>query len=195
MRHVALKELRVIAHDLAVADAPTIRSFNYAVLDRQRDRIHVEALGRSCDECRACECTCRSQRRAALLHGLRSECIALVGTAHGVSRHDLDLIETDIHFLGSDLRECGEYPLTQLDLAGEDGHRALTVYGDPAIELAVFREAERTRRCARLCAGGRQSERESGDDDTRSPEEDAPAPVHGFAPHRAFAAMIIPFVQ
>jgi len=123
-----------------------------------------------------------------LFYGLRSKCVALVGTAHRVPRHHGDLVEADIHFLGSDLRQRGEYPLTQLDLSGEHGHRALIVHGDPAIEPAVFRKADRTSRCARLCADARQPKRESGDDDPRSLEEAAPAPVHGFAPHRAFAA-------
>jgi len=102
-----------------------------------------------------------------LFYGLRSKCVALVGTAHRVPRHHGDLVEADIHFLGSDLRQRGQYPLAQLDLAGEHRHRALIVHGDPSIELSVFRKADRTGRCARLGADGRQPKREkSGDDDT-----------------------------
>jgi len=62
VRHVAIQQLPVVAHDLAIGEAPAVRRRYHAVLDRNCRRIDVQALRCRCNKRRARECARRSQR-------------------------------------------------------------------------------------------------------------------------------------
>jgi hypothetical protein len=55
--------------------------------------------------------------------------------------HQADALEIHVELVGRDLRERGADALAELDLAGEDGHRAVRVDAQPRVEHAVAGEA------------------------------------------------------
>src|SRR5439155_20439999 len=61
-------------------------------------------------------------------------CRALVGAVGGVDRSDPNVIERDVELVGNDLCERRVDTLAQLDLAGQDGDRAVSFDMQPRIE-------------------------------------------------------------
>src|SRR6266571_8164665 len=89
-------------------------------------------------------------RGAALLDRLAAGGLALVGSERGIGVHDLDALQIDVELVGGDLGERGADALPQLDLAGENGDRAVRVDAQPRVEHAVVVEAPGERGGLRL---------------------------------------------
>src|SRR5947208_12677032 len=72
-----------------------------------------------------------SQRGAATLDRLAARGLAFVGGERGVAVNDLEALQIDVELVGGDLRERSADALPQLDLAREDGNRAVRVDAQP----------------------------------------------------------------
>ena len=130
-----------IGDQLAIADLASIGRRDDAIGRRQLVRRHAEPLGREIDEERAYLGAGHAQRGAAVLDRLAAGRLAFVRRLAGIAGDHLDACERQVQLLGRDLGEGGENPLPQLDLAGEDGRRAVGVDADPAVELAIALQA------------------------------------------------------
>ena len=90
------------------------------------------------------------QRGSALLHRLAAGGHAFIRTTRGVRGNHFDALVIDIEFIGGDLGERGQDALPQLHLAGKNGHRAVGINAQPAIEHAIVLQAAGQYRRLRL---------------------------------------------
>src|SRR5207249_10448707 len=119
-----------------------------------------------------------AQRRAAVLDRQAAGGVTLVRRARGVAGDDLDARRLQVQLVRGDLRQGGGDALPQLDLAGEDRHRAVRSGGAPGVEQAVRVEAPRQRGGPVLRGGETRPECESNDE-RAAPLEEGPAGGHG----------------
>ncbi len=73
-------------------------------------------------------------------HGEAARRHALARRTDGVAGDDPQTAELDVQFVGADLRQGGQHPLTEFYLAGLQGHRAIGGDLDPGVQLAVAGE-------------------------------------------------------
>ena len=72
---------------------------------------------------------------AAALDAVRAGGPPLVGRERGVALDIFDLVDADAELLGGDLGDGDAQPLAEIDLAAEDGDRAVAVDGEEGIDL------------------------------------------------------------
>ena len=142
-----------------------------------------------------------AHRRAALLHGLAAHGEQLVQAVRRVGGRHAHAREADVQLLGADARDRRLQPLSELDLAREQGDGVRGIDADPRVEVGmacqaggklahgcIARAARRTARRMRACVPQRQRWMASA-----SPISSSVG--CGFRSSSAFAPMIMPGMQ
>src|SRR5262249_56528930 len=102
----------------------------------------------------------------------------------GVAVDHLDPLQVHVELVRGDLREGRADALTQLDLPGEDRHRAARIDAKPRVQHPVRVEAARELSRTVLRQGPMRGERESDNEPARL-EEVTAGKGQPRAPHRA----------
>ena len=134
---VASRASRSSVDELPVGHAAAGAGLDDAVGHRQLLERHAEPLRRALQQQVARFRRGVAQRDAAVRDRLAARGHAFVRAVAGVGRREPDALERHVEFLGDDLRQRGQYPLPDLDLAGEHRDRAVAVDPQPAVEPAV----------------------------------------------------------
>ena len=152
------------SRELPVRRGRAARRGDGAVAHRQAGRGDTELRRGSRDEDIARFGAREAQRGAALLHGKAAGGLPFVRRTRGVAADDLDALKIHVELVGRDLRQRGADPLPELDLSGEDRHRAVRIDPEPGVEHAIRVETCRQRRRPALRERDARSEGESDDE-------------------------------
>ena len=198
---------QIVARQFPVSDAAAAAGRDRAVLDRKLLERAAQLRGGALQQQIAHFRRRIAQRDAGFLDRAAARSHALVGTARSIGRRKSHAFECDVEFIGDHLHQHREYALADLDLARENGDRAVGVEPQPAVEHAVVLEAARqlarcssrsahaasptTRRMARRmrwCVPQRHRL-------PASASRISVSPGLGLASSRAFADMMMPLAQ